>query len=184
MVARIAQGRLPSPLPVRPRRDLRAFAVPLLACLAGAAAIAIVYLGRRSPVPAALAARGDVSLVVQLAGQDVPRRLSDGDEVHPGDHLRFEVHAPQAGHMAILSLDARGPTVRHPFAAADPALYDPARPVVPATFEVDDTLGVERLYLVYAPEPFSLVDTARALASGGSLPRGLSAASLYLVKTR
>ena len=188
VVARIAQGRLPSPIPVRRRRDPRPYLLPAVALVAGVAAVAIFHLGR-GRTPPAIVARGDVTLSVEVDGGgdgdgDAARRLGDGDEVHAGDRLRLEVHAPQAGHMAILSMDSQGVSVRHPFAAAAPALYDPARPVVPATLLVDDRPGVERFYLVYAHEPFSLEEATHAVASGGPLPPHLSAATLYLVKTK
>jgi hypothetical protein len=180
--ARLIRARL-SAAPPKPRRWAWLFA-PGVAFAAAAVVLAVIVT--RDPGEDGepdIAIKGEVALVLHLAPPGGPaRRLDDGDHARPGDRLRFEVRAPEAGYVAVVGIDTRGSSVYYPFGGAAPVPYDPAAPLLPGAVELDETLGVERVTVLYSRAPFALDAALSALAAGAALPAGVASESVSFVK--
>jgi hypothetical protein len=179
--ARLIRARL-SAAPAKPRRWAWLFA-PGVAFAAAAVVLAVIATRDPGDGEPELGIKGEVALVLHLAPPAGPaRRLSDGDPARPGDRLRFEVRAPAAGYVAVVGIDRRGSTVYYPFGGTAPVAYDPAEPLLSGAVELDETLGVERVTVLYSRAPFALDAALSALAAGAPLPAGVASESVSFVK--
>lgn len=153
--------------------------------LAAAAAALLLVIGRRTtdaPISDEDDLRvkgGEVSLIVHTPD----RQLTTGDTVRPGDRLRFEVTAGEAGYVAVIGIDGTGvPTVYFPDRGTAAAPIDPAaNRILPGAIELDATPGDETFYAVYGPAPFSIEAVLPSLQSGVPVP-GVTSARVVLRK--
>lgn len=96
-------------------------------------------------------------------------RGSTEDPVHPGDQLRFTYSSDAPAYWALLGRDAHDASVYFP--ATTDAARLPAGQDEPFDFslELDEQLGVERLFVVTCPRAYPLEPLRRALASEGDV---------------
>lgn len=130
-----------------------------------AAVCAVVVVAHRQRDPAVGSSPAELDDGVRRKGEDlfvVYRRtpagqvdlVGDGDDLHPGDAIRFRVSLASDGYVAVLGIDAaRAVTV---YAPDGPALERIARHVptlLDGSIILDDTLGPERIVMVACPTP-------------------------------
>lgn len=155
--------------------------------LAAAAALALV-LFRRGDTPAPseddIQVKGEeIALLVHVATDSGSRRVSSGDEVMPGDRLRFEVNAPKPGYVAVVGIDGSGAlTIYHPGNGTGPIAFDPHARLLPGAIRLDATPGDERFFAIYSATPFAFDVVLPALEENRALPPGVSKAEVVLKK--
>ena len=182
-------GADPSAAPSRPPLYRRRWFGPAVtgAGLALAAALALLLWPAPPPAPDFTALLDDgrtkgppaVRLeVIARAPDGAQRWLAPGDEVHPGDAIRFRVRTPVAGYLAVLGLDAAqmvsvyapAAPAMQPIAAGEPVLVDDS-------IVLDATLGAELLVAIVCPTPRTAAEVQaaarRALAAAGGSPRAV-----------
>jgi hypothetical protein len=156
--------------------------------LAAAAAVILVLLrrgGEQPPKPDdEYQVKGDeISLVVHVATESGSRRLESGDDVAPGDKLRFEVNAAKPGYIAVAGIDGSGQlSIYHPGGGAGPIAFDPHARLLPGAIKLDATPGEEHFFALYSPTPFAFDTVMPALQENRSLPAGVSKAEVVLKK--
>lgn len=91
------------------------------------------------------------------------------EPLRAGDQLRFTYSSDRARFFALLDVDSRGARVYYPSGTRAIALA--AGSAVPLDFgiELDDSVGSERVYAVFCPEPFELEPLRAELARSGEL---------------
>lgn len=180
-------GALPPARPARPRwRDA------LFPSLAAAAAVLVAALVPAPSTDGYVGRKGTGGAIeVWVDDPGGPRRLADGDRVHPGDSLRFVARAPGRT-VSVLTVDALGQvSVLYPTGQDAPP---PASGVLPRGAVLDGTLGPERVFAVFLAPGARVEDVARsaraAFGDGGAarvraarrLPLGAEQDSLLLEK--
>jgi hypothetical protein len=169
-----------------PRKAWWKWLVPAGA-LAAATAVLLVFL-RRGDGPTKpddeLQVKGDeISLVVHVQTGDTSRRIASGDDVLPGDKLRFEINAGKAGYVAIVGIDGTGAlTVYYPESGNRPIAFDPKARLLPGAIALDATPGDERFFAIYAEQPFVLDTVLPAIEKNQPLPAHMSKAEVVLNK--
>ena len=148
-----------------------------------AAAAALLLIGKPDPGERSKGAGGfSLGMYVQH-GADV-RRAGPGEEVHPGDAVRFAVSSRESGYAAVLSLDsANHASIYFPMearAAAVPAGSDVA---LPLSTRLDNTLGEETLLGLLCISPVELEPVRQGLERGPvQLPEGCQVSRWSFVK--
>ncbi|HEY5946909.1 MAG TPA: hypothetical protein VIV40_15505 [Kofleriaceae bacterium] len=156
--------------------------------LAAAAAVVLVLLRRGSDQPHNpdddFQVKGDeISLVVHVATESGSRRVTTGDDVAPGDKLRFEVNAAKPGYIAVVGIDGSGQlSIYHPGNGSGPIEFDPHARLLPGAIKLDATPGDEHFYALYSPAPFAFDIVLPALQENRSLPAGISKTEVVLKK--
>jgi hypothetical protein len=181
-----AIGKKMAKLPAEPRRFASWWRWVFAGGALAAAAAALLIIVRRDPRPSDddLAVKGgDVGLIIHTEN----RQLADGDNVKPGERIRFAINAGTRGYVAVAGIDATGSsTVYFPFHGEAPAPVDPTVDhVLPGAIALDATPGSETFYVLYSKRPFSLPDAITALrdpAPGTDLPPGVASSKVTLVK--
>lgn len=103
--------------------------------------------------------------------QDVVREGGPGEVVRPGDALQFTTSLTAPGYVAVLSVDgARRTSLYYP--AEPTAALQPAGEDVPLPLStvLDDTLGLETIYVLACPAPIPLEPLVSALEREPSQP--------------
>jgi hypothetical protein len=139
-------------------------------------------------------AKGDaVALSIHRQGQGRAERLTSGDTVRPHDLLQISLEARKSVFACVLSLDATGNITAHlPEVSASAIAMEPGkRMVLPHAYELDDSRGFERFWLIWSDRPFetsqlsahlrALPATQRTTATL-DLPAGFSQFSILLPK--
>ena len=146
-----------------------------------AAACAVVVVAHRQGDLAVVPSRADIDDGVRRKGEDlfvVYRRtpagqvdpVSDGDDLRPGDAIRFRVTLASDGYVAVLGIDAaRAVTVYAPDGPALEWIASHAPTLLDGSIILDDTLGPERIVMVACPTPRPAA--ALIAGSGASLAR-------------
>lgn len=141
---------------------------------AAAAAFALLLSSPHGSAPDAgytTRTKGSSRIGFYVKHGDQVRRGGDGQVVQPGDQLRFSVTSNAPQHMAILSLD--GANVASVYYPDGPSSVEVGagrdRPLDKSVL-LDDTLGEERLWGIFCPEPFALEPLRTMLARDGRLP--------------
>lgn len=149
--------------------------------LAMAAAAAVLWVKWPRPAPLLLDEGGDASApigpeYVGLKGDEAVRAylrrageispLVDGDEVQPGDAIRFIVDARRGRHALVVSIDgAQQVSVYFPFGGeASQELPLGGEEELPGAVELDETLGDERIWILLSEQPIAVADLRPALA--------------------
>jgi hypothetical protein len=157
----------PPPL-VAARRARRAWQVVVPALAVAAAAVLILRIGVDEPREATRTKGGFA--VTAFAGRDrdaVP--LGNGDPILPGDRLQLSYSAERAGHLAVLAIDGAGQVAVY-FPAGETTTWAARagyRIALPASTELDDVLGEERLWIVFCRQPQPLAPLVDALRDRG-----------------
>ena len=155
--------------------------------LAAAAAVILVLMRRGDHTQQTdddLQVKGDeISLVIHVATESGSRRVETGDQVMPGDKLRFEVDALKPGYIAVFGIDGTGElSVYYPGNGTGPMTFDPHARLLPGAIRLDSTPGDEHFYAVYSATPFAFDTVLPALQENQSLPPGVSKAEVVLKK--
>ena len=109
----------------------------------------------------------------------------DGQEVHPGDRLRFFVSAPGQQELAILSRDGAGIVSEYyPGTGHGRTVTGQREEVLESSVELDSTLGEEQLWAIMCDAPFATEPLLRALETKRSLtaPANCTLDRLTIVK--
>ena len=170
------------------RRRARSVRVIAAGGAAAAAAVLLLALTRAQlrPHPARDdqqdRAKGGLALSVHVkrASGGVDHVAGEG-ELAPGDELRFEVQAAQAGRALVVGLDAAPSATIYVPAAGDAVAIDGTGPtVLPGSIVADARAGAERVFAVLCPEARPLAPAALralaevALAQAGGRPEVVS----------
>jgi hypothetical protein len=151
------------------RRHLLLFRLPALAV--GLGAVALLLLARKgSDGPAAsapyLTPKGVTPVEITCRRGDATFRLAPGDDVLPGDRLRFRPLPiwPAARFIQIGSVDGTGRyTPFYPSAAGTASAALPAAgQALEGGIEIDAAPGPERLFVVLSADPLSETAVRRA----------------------
>lgn len=170
------------------------FRPPVLGALAAAAAAVVLWVTWPRPTPllvddelgdrgdaggpvgpddAYVGVKGDeaVRAYLRRAGEISP--LVDGDDVQPGDAIRFFVDARRGHHVLMVSIDgAQQVSVYFPFGGdGSQELAPGAEQELPGAVELDATLGDERLWILMSSAPIAVATIRPALdriAGGGA----------------
>lgn len=170
------------------------FRPPVLGALAAAAAAAVLWVKWPRPAPllvedelgdrgdaggpvgpddAYVGVKGDeaVRAYLRRAGEISP--LVDGDDVQPGDAIRFLVDARRGHHVLVVSVDgAQQVSVYFPFGGdGSQELAQGAEQELPGAVELDATLGDERIWILMSRAPLAVAEIRPALdriAAGGA----------------
>jgi hypothetical protein len=138
------------------------FLVPAGA-LAAAAAVFLIFFRKAGETPKPgddVILKGDgVALIIHLATSGQSQQLGDGDNVKPGDRIRFEVDAAKPGYVAIFGVDGTGKVTLYYPDGPNAAKYNPEDRLMPGAIQLDATPGDERFMLFYSPRPFSTTTT-------------------------
>lgn len=141
-------------------------------------------------------AKGDaVTLSIHRQGEGKAERLVSGDTVHPHDLLQISLEAQQRVYACIVSLDATGSLTAHfPESVGSAIALDPGKHVLlPHAYELDESRGFERFWLVWSDKPFETAQLsarlralppARRATAILELPAGFSQASVLLPKAQ
>lgn len=160
--------------------------VPASALAAAAAVLFVVFRRGDSPTSPGddIQVKGDeITLVVHVQTGATSRRLASGDDVMPGDRLRFEINAAKRGYVAVIGIDGSGAlTVYHPDAGTAPLVFDPSMRILPGAIALDATPGDERFYALYSEQPFALSAVLPAIEQNQPLPPEISKAEVVLHK--
>lgn len=167
---------------------------PVLGALAAAAAAVVLWVKWPRPTPLLVdderGDRGDAGgpvgpddAYVGLKGDDAVRAylrrageispLVDGDDVQPGDAIRFLVDARRGHHVLVVSVDgAQQVSVYFPFGGdGSQELAQGAEQELPGAVELDATLGDERIWILMSRAPIAVATIRPALdriAAGGA----------------
>lgn len=159
----------------RPRWFSRLRPFPLAGGLAAAtvavagAVLLIPQLHTPAPPEPGVIVKGD-GLQVFLRHGAVVKAAASGDEVSPGDALRFTVTPPGPRFVLVFSVDARGAISR--LHEGDDPIALPT--TLPGSAVLDAVPGPERIFAVFATTRLSWQEVERAVAL--ALPRGGDAA--------
>jgi hypothetical protein len=157
---------------VLPRPARRAWALPLMAA-AGLLAIGVgVGVGFGSSElrsSASERSKGGPSIGFFVKRGEHIRRGITGEEVIPGELLRFTYSTERPLYFALLHADSAGATIQFP-TQPNAARIDAGREI-PLDFSIrlDSRLGTERVYGVFCEEAIALEPIRARLESSGSL---------------
>lgn len=179
-----------------------------LSPVAAAAMALLVYAGTKGPGaggPSTAAPTGEEETGIKgatrllafrapsLGGTKI-EQLGAGAAVRPHDLLQLAYTVGEARFGVVVSIDGRGGVTQHLPAAGDGAVALSAKGAVrlPSSYELDESPGFERFFLITSAQPFSatvVVAAAQALAKSPdaqtralALPAELSQESLLLKK--
>lgn len=193
--------RPPQPTWAPPQRTSQGFlrsarVLYAAAPLAAAAALTLLFVMKRGPVPAAdepgadtVRLKGGPALhVFRLAGERTQPVMS-GERLSPGDRLRFVVDLPKEGQVAIVGVEGDGKlyTAWPLGAGAESASQRPAgmRQELPGAVALDESEGQEPLYLVYCPEGSEAPRcTSRGATEAPACPAGCVLQKFVINKAR
>jgi Domain of unknown function (DUF4384) len=149
---------LVAPGSARPRRHRRYYAAAGALALAACALLALLNPTSRD----SLRSKGSAHAGFYVLRDGQVHRAAAGEELRPGDRVRFFIRSRTASYVAILSLDpAEQASVYFPAAARAQLVAAGSEQLLPVSVELDDTLGEERWYALYCREPV-LVEPLRA----------------------
>ncbi len=167
--------------PARRAFRIRAF-VTMAAGFAAAAGLVLVL---RTEAPAERTKGAGVGLGMYVLHGGAVRRAVPGEEVAPGDSVRFAVTTPEPAYVAVLSLDPAGrASIYFPEGTrAAPVAAGTGAPLPLAT-RLDGTVGEERVLGVFCDRPVELEPLRAGLEAGGggAIPEGCKVTRWRFVK--
>ena len=157
----------------------------IIAAIAAAVAIAALFLigfeltpperllAQRTPIPQLEPVRvkaAGLSLRVYIHDGARARLSEPGEQVHPGDRMRFRVDTNTGGHLIIAGVDQKA----EPYLCGEALLSRSMRDHdLRGAMELDDVLGEERIVALLCDTPMTFDELAgklRALSIAGSEP--------------
>ncbi len=151
------------------RRSKVFWALSLVPAAVLAASVAVFVGGQVEPP---WSAKGGVALAVHVRRGQGSAKLKPGESVPRGAALRFEISAPKAGFVALISKDAQGRVTQyHPFEGREAAPYEPRQPLLETAIQLEDVAGAEELYALWSAKPFETGWAVQALKEGAPVER-------------
>lgn len=160
--------------------------------LAAAAAVALLVSGLRGPSgvgevsDSGTRVKGSPRLSFFVKRGGAVLEGAPGQQVQPGDRLRFVLTSERPSHVAILSLDGAGAaSVYYPSRMNESRPFEALRGhALDEAVELDAVLGPERIYAVFCERAFQLEPLRLRLEAEHELvtPSGCSVDLLELVK--
>lgn len=155
-----------------PRQVARKHKRTLLAfsALGSAVLLTLVVLAREPELEASPPAAAETEL-----GFTIERGASSGhgvrgQDVHPGDQIRFEYSIETPAYLAIYGLDARGSVrVYHPQSELAAPVGAGSHIALTSTIQVDDVLGPEQVFALFCNAAFPVAEAQRTLEIQRSL---------------
>jgi hypothetical protein len=143
----------------------------VLGCIAGSIVlVALAVLAREPDLedPPPAAAQNELGFAIERS--DVTQPGVRGQEVRPGDRVRFEYSLEAPAYFAVYGLDARG-SVRVYYPAAELSAPAGAGRRIPlgTTLEVAAVFGTEQVYALFCNAEFPVGDPQRTLELQRSL---------------
>jgi hypothetical protein len=136
------------------------------ASLAGVlATVVVLTVMRPKPVEPENTIKGGVVLALHRRLPQGSALVGPQDVLHPGDALRFEVHGPGPGFVAVYGRDANGPVLYAP-RGTTAARVEVGTALLDDAVALDAAPGPESFTAVWAPAPFELEAVRSALAQG------------------
>jgi hypothetical protein len=164
---------------VAPRRRRQVWWLGAAAAAAAAVVVVVLLLGRTPREElVALKGRPHLRFFVRDGATGTVREGLPGQQVHPGDRLRFGFDGDLLTRtpllrVALLNREASGKVTRYfPEGGAAAAALPPVGRdgLLPFSILLDEVLGPETIFALYCREPVSLPALEGALARGGALP--------------
>lgn len=167
-------------VPLRPRSRW----IRVVAAGAGVAAAASVLLLLRPSGPRQRSKGAGFALGMYVQHGGEVRRAGAGEEVAPGDAVRFVVTVPADGYVAVLSLDAQGRgSIYYPAGPRAAPVSRGSDLALPLGTRLDATVGEERIVGLFCAAPVELEPLRAALERGGSaVPEGCQVTRWSFVK--
>lgn len=159
------------------RKKRRPTGLIVAGVVAAAAAVALVALNVGGPPPArvqpddGIRTKGPSLAMTVFAKSDdgEVRQLANGDTVHPGDRLGFEVKSTRDGHLLIAGIDSSGQVYpvypQQGGGEAESVDGSDETRALEAAVRLDDVGTSERLVAMRCPENFALDDAQDVLES-------------------
>jgi hypothetical protein len=95
----------------------------------------------------------------------------DGSVLHPGDALRFVPSVSTPGYLMIVSVDEQGRVSRYDQAPSPRAIsVDKGERALDGSVVLDDTLGVERIFVLFSNQAFDFDSVKHAIGIGAQGP--------------
>jgi hypothetical protein len=162
----------------------RSRAIRWVAAGAGLAAAASVLLVLRPSAPRERGKGAGFALGMYVQHGGEVRRAGSGEEVAPGDALRFTVTAPADGYLAVLSLDPQGRgSIYYPAGSRAVPVSAGSDLALPLGTRLDATVGEERIVGLFCASPVELEPLRAALERGASaVPQGCQVTRWSFVK--
>jgi hypothetical protein len=110
--------------------------------------------------------KGAPSVAVYALRGDRVFQVADGEQLRPGDRLRFEVDPGGLPYLLLVSIDAAGrPNVYAPYGGVESLAVDPhSRFVSPGSIELDAATGPERLFVLLSRAPLPTAEVVAELS--------------------
>ncbi len=157
----------------RRSRRMQLFAAGASALAAAAALALVLRTPEKSPVggeESGTRIKGDSHVAFFVKRGDRVVKGGPGEQLQPGDQLRFTATLQRPKHLAILSRDARGvASVYYPAQPVTTPLRAGADIALENSVELDDVLGEERIYAVFCDGPIVVEELRTALERTGEI---------------
>jgi hypothetical protein len=105
---------------------------------------------------------------------DLVRRGQHGEELYPGDFLRFIYSAEQSQYLAVFNQDMRATSVYFPAGAEAVRVAAGSEVGLDFSVELDAQLGSERVIALFCRAPFAIEPVRAALAASAALPAAVA----------
>jgi hypothetical protein len=155
-----------------PRQVARKHKHTLLAssALASAVLVALVVLAREPELEALPPAAAETELGFAIEQGASNSHGVRGQEVHPGDQVRFEYSIQTPAYLAIYGLDAHGSVrVYHPQSELAAPVGAGSHIALTSTSRIDSALGPEQVFALFCNAAFPVAEPQRTLEIQRSL---------------
>jgi hypothetical protein len=147
------------------KRTLLAFSA-----LGTAGLLTLVVLAREPELEALPPAAAETELGFSIEHAGSSERGVRGQDVHPGDQIRFEYSIQMPAYLAIYGLDAHGSVrVYHPQSALATPVGAGRHVALTSAVRVDDVLGPEQVFALFCNAAFPVAEAQRTLEIQRSL---------------
>jgi len=136
--------------------------------------IPLLHRNTDSEKKASIIVKGpEISLSYLVMENGKPILARPGRILHPKDRIQFRLSAPRGGFVHIVGVDEAGSvTVYFPLPGVKPEPYPggSGRPV-PGSIILDDTLGKERVFVLFCEDPIPRASLAHKVTNAARDPR-------------
>jgi putative zinc finger protein len=167
-------------VPLRPRSRW----IRVVAAGAGLAAAASVLFLLRPPGPGERSKGAGFALGMYVQHGGEVRRAGSGEEVAPGDAVRFTVTAPSDGYLAVLSLDPQGRgSIYYPAGPRAAKVSAGSDVALPLGTRLDASVGEEQIVGLFCAAAVDLEPLRAGLEKGATaVPEGCQVTRWTFVK--
>lgn len=158
----------------------------LLAGLASAATLVLLVVLQQ---PNTIRSKGGLQLRIYRANNSAPQQqkaeqVLSGARFAAGDRLQFELDLPKAGQIMVVGVEASG-SLYPAYPSSGPpisrAIGSGQKQMLRDAIQLDDSVGVEWLILVFCRQPFAMERLSWS-AQRLNIPKGCSSVPFKLVK--